>query len=174
MIIKTFQSPFCVFAIIALICASALGLAFIAEAFLNLEPCRLCIYQRYPFAFGMIAGLLGMKALRQRKCASVFLLVLCAVAFLANSAIAFYHTGVEQDWWNSAMEECTITAFEDTSGQSILENIMSAPTGSCSEIPWQDPLFGLSMANWNIPFCFFLSIFCLFSAYFIKKREDLS
>jgi len=29
-----------------------------------------------------------------------------------------------------------------------MEQIMSAQTSSCAEIPWVDPIFGLSMANY--------------------------
>ncbi len=170
--IKTiFETPLIIFGLIATISFGALTAAFVAEGLLNLEPCRLCILQRYPFAFGLFAGIIGM-ALKHKKGLSLLLLLLCGVSFLGNSIIAVYHTGVEQHWWESAIEGCTIAEFEDKSGQSILENLLSAPMGDCSMIPWQDPLFGLSMANWNIPFCFGLFLFCLLGAYFVKKRQE--
>ncbi len=58
------------FSLIVLISFTALAAAFIAEGFLGLEPCILCIYQRYPFAFGLLAGVIGL-ALRKNKVASV-------------------------------------------------------------------------------------------------------
>ncbi|MGH1455617.1 MAG: disulfide bond formation protein B [Alphaproteobacteria bacterium] len=171
MIKRILETPFIIFALIAAISFSALAAAFVAEGVLNLEPCQLCITQRYPFAFGLLAGIIGM-VFKSKKTLSVILLLLCSIAFLGNSAVAFYHTGVEQHWWESAIEGCTIAEFEDNSGKSILENLLSAPMGDCSMIPWQDPIFGFSMANWNIPFCFGLFLFCLVGAYFVKRRQE--
>ena len=42
--------------------------------------------------------------------------------------------------------------------QSMLENILSAPTGNCAEIPWQDPILGLSMANYNVILCLGIAV----------------
>ena len=148
----------------------ALAAAFIAEGFLELEPCILCIYQRYPFALGLFLGLVGL-ALRKRICAVRAILAVTSINFFLNSALAFYHTGVEQHWWKSAVEGCAVPLFEDNSNKSILENIMSAPLGNCSEIPWQDPILGLSMANYNIALCLFLAVFCGLSAILTKKCQ---
>lgn len=158
------------FSLIAVVCFCALAAAFIAEGILLLEPCELCIMQRYPFVLGLAIGLIGL-ALRKNNLAVSALLSIASLGFLTNSAIATYHTGVEQHWWESAVDGCSVTFEEDTSGQSILENIMSAPMGDCSQIPWQDPLLGLSMANWNIPFCFGLFLFCAFSLLCIRKSN---
>lgn len=158
-----------VFAFIAMICFSALAAAFIAEAILKLEPCRLCIYQRYPFAIGFIVSIIGLLTVKKPGL-SISLLLVNALNFLANSAIAFYHTGVEQHWWESKVEGCAMVFPEDTENQSILENIMSAPMGDCSKIPWQDPILGLSMANYNIPLCFGLALICVLMALAVKKH----
>ena len=155
-------------AFIALTSFVALSAAFIAEGFLELEPCILCIYQRYPFAIGLALGLIGL-ALRKRLCAVRAILAITSINFLVNSAIAAYHTGVEQHWWKSAVEGCAVPLFEDNSNKSILENIMSAPLGDCSKIPWQDPIIGLSMANYNIALCLFLAVFCGLAAFYAKQ-----
>ncbi|MGH1403455.1 MAG: disulfide bond formation protein B [Alphaproteobacteria bacterium] len=167
--IKTILStPRIVFALITLLCFGALAAAFIAEGILNLEPCRLCIYQRYPFALGLVFGIIGM-VLHKKARTTVALFLLSAINFALNSAIAFYHTGVEQHWWKSSVEGCAIIHLDAPKNQSILENIMSAPLGDCSKIPWSDPIFGLSMANYNIPFCMGLCILCLISTVFVMK-----
>ena len=165
------RTPAYVFTIIALACFTALAAAFIAEGFLGLEPCKLCIYQRYPFALGLCLGLIGI-ALRKNTMASVTLLIICGLGFLGNSITAFYHTGVELHWWVSAVEGCTVTFENDSASKSLLENIMSAPMGDCSKIPWADPIFGLSMANYNIPFCLGLFLFCMMASVCIKKKHQ--
>ena len=163
-----FSNPTLSFSLIALISFFSLSIAFIAEGILNLEPCILCIYQRYPFAIGIIIGLIGIS-LRKRQITAAPLLGLCGIIFLANSVIASYHTGIEQGWWKSSVEGCAVTFPDSNETKSILENIMSAPMGDCSNIPWQDPIFGFSMANYNIPFCFGLFIFCIASAIMVNK-----
>ena len=173
MIKRILQTPCFAFSVIALSSLIALASAFAAEAFFLLEPCKLCIIQRYPFAIGLVIGLLGL-ALRNKKIAVYVLLPIGSLNFLVNSGVAVYHTGVEQHWWESSVDGCSVVFEEDTSGQSLLENIMSAPMGDCSKIPWQDPLLNLSMANWNIAFCLGLSIFCLIAFGFIRTRQEPS
>lgn len=164
------RNPTALFGLIAFISFSALAAAFGSEAFLGLEPCPLCIYQRYPFAIGLMLGLIGL-GLRHKHAIARALLGLCSVNFLVNSGIAFYHTGVEQEWWVSKVDGCAVTFMDDSSHQSILENIMSAPMGDCSEIPWQDPVLGLSMANYNVLLCFALFIFCAYVALKLRRQE---
>lgn len=168
---KITGTPVYVFGIIALACFTALAAAFIAEGLLGLEPCKLCIYQRYPFALGLCLGLIGI-ALRKNTMTSIILLIICALGFLGNSITAFYHSGVELHWWVSAVDGCTVIFEDESESKSLLENIMSAPMGSCSEIPWADPIFGLSMANYNIPFCIGLFLFCIIGAGCIKKKHQ--
>lgn len=172
MIKKIFTQPLLSFGFIALISFISLATAFISEGFFGLEPCNLCIYQRYPFAIAIALGLIGM-GMRNNKTISCGLLVFLGLNFLINSGIAFYHSGVEQKWWKSALEGCAVPMFDDNNGKTLLENLMSAPMASCSDIQWQDPIFGLSMANYNIALCLGMFVFCMISAVVIAKRPML-
>lgn len=160
--------PGLVFGVIFTVCVSALAAAFGSEAFLGLEPCVLCIYQRYPYAIVIILSAIGFGT-RKRVKAVVSLLGLSSLSFFVNSAIAFYHTGVERKWWESHSESCTIFHF-DNKEQSVLENILSTPMGRCDEIPWQDPLLGLSMANYNVALCLLLAVMCAVAATTIARK----
>lgn len=148
--------PYAVMALVTLLSFTALAAAFSSEAFLGLEPCILCIYQRWPYA---IVLLIGIVTLVLKKHLGIAVGV-SGLAFLVNSGIAAYHTGVEQHWWKSAVEGCKVS-FPTDAKQSLLENIMSAPTASCDTIPWQDPVLNLSMANYNAVFCFGLFVVCM-------------
>lgn len=155
---------------VAAISFAALAAAFASEAFLGLEPCIMCIYQRWPYAIVIALGVIGLGVKKLRRPA----VLLSGLTFLVNSGLATYHTGIEQKWWASQVEGCSVpTNFgtQDTN-QSILENIMSAPTGNCAEIPWQDPIIGLSMANYNIALCFVLFVICVIS--FAASRKKAS
>jgi len=165
---KILGCPLAVFGGIAGISVFALAAALYSEVALGLEPCQLCIYQRIPFVIGAVLGIVGL-AVRKKPALVKVLTGLIGLNFLANSAIAAYHTGVEQKWWASKVEGCSVNfgdlgnADAPASTQSILENIMSAPTGNCAEIPWQDPIFGLSMANYNVLLCFGIFAVCVAS-----------
>lgn len=158
---------FTVFGLVALLSIFALAAALFSEVTLGLEPCILCIYQRIPFVIGAILGVAGLL-LREKAGVSSALLGVISLNFFINSGIAFYHTGVEQKWWKSQVEGCAVPNF-GSEPQSILENILSAPTANCAEIPWQDPILGLSMANYNIALCLGISIMCLTSIIYRKS-----
>ncbi len=187
---KLLSCPIVVLSGIAAISFFSLAAALTAEVAFGLEPCILCIYQRIPFAAALLLSITGIIILSirgpvssgapptgfalckiqggKRENIARYIIAICGVAFLANSAIAFYHTGVELKWWRSAVEGCAAPIFGDNP-QSILENILSAPTARCDEIPWADPILGLSMANYNVIMCFGLSVVCALA--FIRQLQ---
>ncbi len=161
---------------ISLISFAALATAFISEGFLGLEPCQLCIYQRIPYAVALVLGAIGAFAGYKGYLGGVIqggieriFLVLISLDFLVNSGIAFFHTGVERHWWEST-ESCKLEVFENDS-QSFIENILSKPGGRCDQIPWADPVLGLSMANYNVIICMALSVLCLVSFIITGKSK---
>lgn len=178
-LIKTLLScPVAMFGGIAAVSIFSLAAALYSEVALGLEPCILCIYQRIPFVIGAVLGILGL-ALRNKPQVADAILGVLAVNFMTNAGIAAYHTGVEQQWWASEVEGCNanfaalgnVEAPQTT--QSILENILSAPTANCAEIPWEDPILGLSMANYNVLLCLGIFAACLISIW-IRNTDGSS
>lgn len=158
-ILKHLSCPVAVLAGMATISLFSLLAALGSEVFLGLEPCILCIYQRWPYVAVIVLGIIGLVIKKYARA----MVGLSGIAFLINSGIAVYHTGVEQKWWASAFEGCLIPDFGSDEPQSLLDNILSAPSARCDEIPWQDPLIGLSMANYNAILCFGLFVICAVS-----------
>lgn len=152
---KTILScPKCVLALSLLMSVIALSGAFTAQFALGLEPCILCLYQRIPFVIIILLSAIGLVF----KSARIPLIALCTLAFFANSGLAFYHHGVEQQWWQSIFEACAVPdSFLNpdaaTSTEGFLDALLKTPSVPCSKIPWVDPIFGQSMAFWNIWFC---------------------
>lgn len=169
-IIKELSCPLMMCGSIALLSFAAIAIALTSEVALGLEPCILCIYQRIPFAAGFIFGLIGL-IFRKRAAVAKIAIALSGIGFLINSAIALYHSGVELKWWRSAVEGCVVPGF-GTEPQSILENILSAPSARCDEIPWADPLLGLSMANYNVALCFGLAVLCAISLWLTRQHPS--
>lgn len=106
----------------------------------GLVPCEMCWWQRYALMVALALAALGWVLGRSRA-----LLVLAAVAVLANAGIAIFHAGVEQHWWQG-ITACAATPAGG-SNADIMGQILAQPLVRCDAIPWS--LFGLSMAAWN-------------------------
>lgn len=150
------------------ISALALAVAFIAQ-FNGLAPCVLCIYQRWPYAAVILLSALGIFGHKKYPKAPAIALTLTPFIFLLNAGFAFYHTGVERHWWKSFLEGCSIP---DMKGNitDVLAQIQAAPVVRCDEIPWTDPVLGLSMANYNVLLCLVLAIAALWA---LAKNKGL-
>ena len=157
-------NPFCLFWVIALISAMALGMAFVAQYVFGLAPCNLCVIQRWPYGIIIALGIIGAFMHVSPNMAKV-IMGLIGLTFLTNSAIAFYHSGVERLWWKSMLEGCNAPKLEGSAAE-VLAKIQSIKEAvRCDEIPWADPIFGLSMANYNVIFCAGLGIATIYAAF---------
>jgi disulfide bond formation protein DsbB len=113
----------------------------------GLQPCVLCIYQRYPHGAVLVLGALALgHALAGKPRAVPWLTMLAAVAMLAGAAIAAFHVGVEQGWWKG-LEACAAGGATPKTLEGAFEALKKGPVASCTDIPWQ--LFGISMAGYN-------------------------
>ena len=72
---------------------AALAMALALQFLGGLEPCPLCIEQRYPYLGVIAAAVLGLWLGRPR----VFL-TLAALILLFEIGLAGYHVGIEQGW----------------------------------------------------------------------------
>lgn len=134
--------------ILLIVSAGALAFAYVAQYGFDLQPCALCLWQRWPFIAALplaaLVLLLGRAAGAQ---ATAGILVLLALLFAANVAIAFFHVGVEQHWW-AGTEACTGSLDAGGSVEDLKRQIMEAPLVRCDEVAWS--FLGLSMAGWNM------------------------
>lgn len=123
----------------------ALAAAFAFQHLGGLAPCVLCIWQRYPYgvaiALGAIALLLGRRPGAVRA-----LIAVAGIVFLADAAIAAFHVGVEQRWWEGTAE-CGGTLGTGLTAEELTEQLLAAPVVRCDKVPWS--LFGISMAGYN-------------------------
>ena len=161
-----------------LVCAFIFGIsaislisAYIAQYVFDLQPCILCLYQRPPFYIAACLGLIGFFASGPKPKIAAFAVFLCSLAFLAGSVIAFYHTGVELHWWRSFLEGCKVS-FDPSKPGDILSIIESTQSVPCDEIPWSDPILGLSMANYNAMMSFGLANLSAISAILIARKSN--
>ena len=122
----------------ALIAGAGLGAlagAFAFQYWGALDPCVLCIYQRYAHGAAAAAGLAAF-AVADRRGLLRPLVGLAGLAFLAGAAIAAFHVGVEQHWWRGTAE-CQAPAFDlDMSLEALRESILNTRFVPCDRIAW--------------------------------------
>ncbi len=111
-----------------------------AQFMQGLDPCPLCIWQRWPHLAAILLGLVAMLARRR------WLFVLPAASLLIGTAIAGYHVGVEQHWW-AGLDSCAGEPLVAMSGTDLLDLSEPVTVTRCDEVVWS--FLGLSMAAWN-------------------------
>src|SRR5712691_3668491 len=76
---------------------AVLGTALLSQYWGGLQPCELCLLQRWPWdaaiAIALVAALAGSRP------ALPWVALILAGTFAVSVAFAFYHLGVEQHWF---------------------------------------------------------------------------
>jgi len=129
--------------------------AFAFQHLGGLAPCKLCLWQRWPHGAAVVIGALALMVPGRA------LPLAGALAAFCTAAIAAYHAGVEQGWWQGPAT-CTASAPGGVSADALFDRIMTAPVVRCDEIPWQ--MWGLSMAGWNMALSLALALIWVASA----------
>ena len=123
--------------------------AYIIEYALGHEPCRLCVYQRFPY---IVSILLVLSILLIKKNVKIHLLLLSLISLL-GAILAFYHFGIEQGFFNESIVCESQNLQEGLTKQDILKQLKQN-TISCKDVTFT--LFGLSLASINIIVSFIL------------------
>ena len=125
--------------------------AFIIEHQLGHEPCKLCLYERIPYFLSM---LLIIKMLFIKKYERVTLLILFLI-FISSAALAFYHFGIEEGFFNESLA-CTTGDLSKTLSKEELLELLKQHSISCKDVSFR--ILGLSLAAINTIFSLVLSV----------------
>ena len=129
---------------------AALVAAYIIQYKLGHEPCKLCIYQRIPY-FLSIFFIIEIFFFRRNEKTS--LLILSAI-FIASSGLAFYHFGIEQDFFSESFV-CESQKISETLSKELLLEQLKQSTISCKDVNFK--IAGFSLASINTIFSLILS-----------------
>ena len=127
--------------------------AYYIEFVLGHKPCKLCIYQRYPY---FISILLLINIFFLKKLVRLCLLFLSLVS-LFGSILAFYHFGIEQGFFSESIV-CEAPILDENLTKKEILKQFSEKAISCKIVTFK--VFGLSLASINTIFSFVL--FCIF------------
>ena len=157
--------PALLFASSALMLLGAMAFQYIGE----LEPCVLCIWQRWPYVAVLLLSLLAFL-LAGNRTTRALLLYLCAGTFIVGLGLAVYHLGVEQGFFEGTAT-CdggeTPETFEELRAQ-----LEAAPVVRCDEVAWS--LAGISLAGYNGLISLALAAISFIAARDVHRRRMIS
>ena len=136
------------------ISVTVLGGSLVMQLGFGLEPCILCLYQRLPYGAAAILAAVAFFLPAHWRHGVV---AACGAGFGMNGALAFYHVGIENHWWEAAA--CLGDAggtFSLAEMHAALERPVAVP---CDVVQWT--LFGLSLSGYNGLLSLGLAVFCL-------------
>lgn len=140
----------------------ALAGAFAMQYLAGMDPCVLCIWQRYPYGGVILLAGLALFLPGQAR----WLLFAAGLAFLIDAGIAGFHVGVEQHWWEGT-SSCGAAGAAPASLADLKAQLSAGPVARCDEP--QGGFLGLSIAAWNIVFALALAIVTLRNATFSRR-----
>ena len=118
-----------------------LGSAIMFQYGIGLEPCDLCIQQRWPHLAIIILSLIGLRGFMPRV-----MIRLITIAGIVSVAFGSYHAGIEYGFWPGPAG-CSANLTLDTNIKILTDQLLAIPLARCDEAVWS--FLGLSMAGWN-------------------------
>jgi disulfide bond formation protein DsbB len=115
---------------------------------MELPPCDLCHWQRYPHIAVVVAGL-GALVTYRHPTISLVLLLVAITGLLVTAGIGIYHVGVEYKWWLGP-QTCSGNIPTGLSVDQLKKYLFGAKMVRCDETAWS--MWGISMAGWNVIF----------------------
>ena len=152
--------------LIFLAAIAVLGTALASQYFGGLQPCELCLYERWPYYAIVIVMLLAM--LRRNAGIARAALALSTLIFLGSSVLAAYHVGVEQHWIEGPTA-CTGDIGNASSPDALLQALQGRQPVQCDVVQWS--FHGLSLAGLNLAVSLALLVFSLWAA--MQPRADV-
>lgn len=148
--------------LLGLAAITILATVFASQYLGGLAPCRMCIWQRWPFAVLVVIGLIG-AFWRPRV-----MLALAFLTLLVSIGLAGYHVAVEQGWL-ALPAGCA--AGTDASSIEELKAMLKSAGPTCDQVDFT--FLGLSLAGWNVVGSAILTVFTLI-ALLAGRRDHVS
>ena len=129
--------------------AGTLAGAWYFQLVLGLQPCPLCLEQRYAYYLAVpLAALMALAAgLHAPRSVLIGGLAILVLAALGNAVLGTYHAGVEWKFWPGPTD-CTGPVSNLGSAGSLLDRLDTVKVVMCDEVQWS--LLGLSLAGYNV------------------------
>lgn len=137
------------------------------QGYMGLQPCPLCLQQRYWHWAVVGVSIVAFLATRIGPKWTNWAILIIGLVLLGSAAMGGYHVAVEQKW---VIAQCDVGGAVDPS-QLTLSDL---PDGEfrpprCDEIVWS--LFGISMAGYNAIISLLLALASFYVALAGKRDQ---
>ena len=134
--------------LVLVIAAATIAGAWYFQLVVGLQPCPMCLEQRYAYYLAIPLAALTALAAGQNAPRGLLIggLALLALATVANAVFGAYHAGVEWKFW-AGPTDCTGPVGNLGSAGSLLDRLDSVKVVMCDEIQWS--FLGISLAGYN-------------------------
>jgi len=144
---------------VLVISVAVLGAALASQYWGGLDPCELCLLERWPWwaaiAISALAWLAGARL------SLLFAALVLAAVFAISAGLGLYHAGVELHWF-AGPSACTASGPAATSVDALRAQLMGKQPVMCDQVQWA--LFGISLAGWNFLASLAMAGFCAMTA----------
>ena len=144
-------------AVILLSSVVVLGTALLSQYVGGLQPCELCLYERWPY--DTVIVLSGAALVSRPRRFGRTVLFLAALLFVACAALSLYHVSVEQHWI-AGPSACT-GDLQANSPEALLRALQGRDTVQCDVVQWS--FHGISLAGLNFAVSLALAGFSLWA-----------
>jgi len=134
------------------------GTALLSQYVGGLQPCELCLYERWPYYAVIALLLLALVSGTRRLIRTAQILSL--LIFVGSVALALYHVGVEQHWIQGPTA-CTGAIGGAASPEALLQALQQQQVVQCDVVQWS--FHGLSLAGLNLIVSIALAAFSLWA-----------
>lgn len=151
--------------VIILLSVVALALAYVGEYIAGLEPCPLCIYQRFPYLVLIFISIIAANQSNDDNKLygySLFITIIMAII------LTFYHSGIERGFFEvSGVCKPLVKIGNDISADDFKKILSNQKIASCNRPSLI--ILHLSLTEWNLVLNVILFAFCIR----IKHKKSL-
>ena len=115
--------------------------AIYIEHIIEIKPCKLCIYQRFPYLLAIFISFLGYHFSNNR-----LWIKLLALIFLISFVLSGYHVGIENEFFNE-FSGCTNENINLMDKSKILNSLQNE-ANNCKNVNFK--ILGMSLATINM------------------------
>lgn len=152
---KSARQPLTIILVAAI---AAIGAALVAQYWGGLQPCELCLMERWPYYAAIAIAFLALAfpAAGWSRAA----LLLLALVFVVSAGLGFYHVGVEHHWFHGPTA-CTNNGGVPQTLEQLKQMLARTHVVMCDQVQWS--LGGISLAGWNFIASLLIAVFSFFA-----------
>ena len=127
--------------------------ALYIEYILQYEPCKLCIYQRFPYIAALFISFIGFYYTTNDK-----ILIILIMIFALSAIISGYHFGIENNLFDE-LSTCINNSLDISNKSKLLESLNQSMPVNCKDATFK--ILGVSLAAINTILSVLIVIFSI-------------